>query len=472
MAIMSAFDIARRALFAQEAALSVVGNNIANVNTPGYTRQIPELAEEWSTPGPGGILVGHGVDLRAIRQVLDPLIDQRLLQVAADRGEQRARSDQLGELANVVNDLDDPSLPSALDDFYAAADALSRNPAGIAERQNLIGRANTLAAGIVRRADALADLQRAVDDRYAELGVEANDSLTQVAKLNRDIVSRELDGQSANDLRDARRTILNELSQTLHVSVLEDPSGAVRVSAANGAGLVENGSVVNRIAVRGAGVGLDGLALHEIGLADAAGNFLSVPAAFGGGTVGGLASVRDDAIVTASQNLDKFVAGSGSNPGLIAAVNAIQQAGRDLDGNATTTTPLFGGTSAATISVLITDPRQIAAAQSTTPGDNQNALALADLRTTALTALGSQTLTGYLALEQARIGDDAALANDQADASDVLGKHLEAQRDAVSGVNLNEELTNLLRYQRGFQAASQVINVANSALDALFSIIR
>lgn len=472
MALMPAFDIARRALFAQESALAVVGNNIANVNTPGYTRQVPELAEAGSTHGPGGLLVGHGVDMRAIRQVLDPLIDQRLLQVAADRGEQRARSDQLGELANVVNDLDDPSLPSALDDFYAAADALARNPAGIAERQNLIGRANTLAAGIARRADALGDLQRAVDDRYAELGAQANADLAQIAKLNRDIVTQELDGQSANDLRDARRTVLNELSQTLHVTVLEDPSGAVRVSAANGAGLVENGSVVNSIAVRSAGVGLDGLALHEIGLADAGGNFLSAPSAFTGGTIGGLASVRDGAIVTAADNLDTFVAGAGTNPGLIGAVNAIQQAGRDLDGNATTTTPLFGGTSASTISVLITNPRQIAAAQSTTPGDNRNALALADLRTTTLTALGNQTLTGFLAVEQARVGDDASLATDQADATDVLGKHLAAERDAVSGVNLNEELTNLLRYQRAFQAASQVLNVANTALDALFSIIR
>jgi flagellar hook-associated protein 1 FlgK len=471
MAIMAAFDVARKALFAQEAALGVVGNNIANVNTPGYTRQVPELVESESTHGIGGILFGHGVDMQAIRQVLDPLIDQRLLQAGADRGEQSARSDQLGELAQVVNDLDDPSLPSTLDGFYAAADALARNPAGIAERQNLIGQANTLAAGITRRAGALADLQRAVDDRYSQLGTEANDSLTKIAALNRDIVSREVDGQSANDLRDARRNVLNQLSQTLRVSVLEDPNGAVRVSASNGAVLVENGSVVNSIAVRGSGVGLDGQALHEIGLADAEGTFLSAPAAFSGGTIGGLASVRDGAIVTASQHLDTFVAGSGSNPGLIGAVNAIQQAGRDLDGNATTAVPLFGGTSAATLSVLITDPRQIAAAQSTDPGDNRNALALADLRTTTLTALGNQTLTGYLALEQARIGDEASLASDQAAATDLLGKHLESERDAVSGVNLNEELTNLLRYQRAFQAASQVLNVANSALDSLFAAV-
>jgi flagellar hook-associated protein 1 FlgK len=471
MAILSAFDVARRALAAQEAALSVVGNNIANLNTPGYTRQVPELAEAPSTTGIGGLLVGHGVDVRAIRQVLDPLIDQRLLQAGADRGKQSALSDQLGELAHVVNDLDAPALASTLDDFYAAADALARNPGGIAERQNLLGRANALVSSLTRRSAALADLQRAVDDRYTQLGTEANDSLAQVAALNRDIVARELGGQSANDLRDARRNILGDLSKTLRISVLEEPGGAVRVAASNGAVLVENASVVNSFAVRGAGVGLDGLALHEVGLANAQGTFLSVPDAFADGTLGGLASVRDGAIVTASQNLDRLVAGSGANPGLIGAVNAIQQAGFDLDGNATTAVPLFAGTNATDVSVLISDPRQIAAAQSTDPGDNRNALALADLRTTRLTALGTETATSYLALEQARIGEDASHASDQAAATDLLGQHLESERDAVSGVNLNEELTKLLQYQRAFQAAAQVINVANSALDSLLGIL-
>lgn len=124
------------------------------------------------------------------------------------------------------------------------------------------------------------------------------------------------------------------------------------------------------------------------------------------------------------------------------------------------------------MSVLITDPRQIAAAQSTDPGDNRNALALGDLRTTRLTAFGNETLTSYLAQEQARVGEEALLASDQAAAAELLGKHLESERDAVSGVNLNEELTNLLRFQRAFQAASQVLNVANSAIDALFGALR
>jgi flagellar hook-associated protein 1 FlgK len=116
--------------------------------------------------------------------------------------------------------------------------------------------------------------------------------------------------------------------------------------------------------------------------------------------------------------------------------------------------------------------RKLAAALTTQPGDNQNALALADLRTTGIAALGSATLSAYLAMEQGRVGEDALRAEDTSKATDLLGDQLAARRSAVSGVNLNEELTNLLKYQRAFQAAAQCIQVANTVLDEVVNIIR
>jgi flagellar hook-associated protein 1 FlgK len=159
-------------------------------------------------------------------------------------------------------------------------------------------------------------------------------------------------------------------------------------------------------------------------------------------------------------------------------VNAIQTAGVDLDGNAATLQPLFGGTGAANLTVLLdpsADPnaaRKLAAALSTQPGDNRNALALADLRTTSVAALGNVTFSAYVGIEQGRVGEDAQGAEDTAKATELLGEQLETQRSSVSGVNLNEELTNLLKYQRAFQASAQVIQVANSILDELVNIIR
>ncbi len=244
----------------------------------------------------------------------------------------------------------------------------------------------------------------------------------------------------------------------------------MRVSAANGLVLVDGGAVNYRIVTPAGGVGLDGFALHQVGVKTPAGTFLDVPGVFAGGAIAAVLQVRDGDVVEAAGSLDTLVAGDGTNPGLVAAVNAVQQAGVDLDGSSTAAVPLLAGTGAADVAVALTDPRRIAAALTTDPGDNANALALADLRATRFAALGDTTIAGFLAVEQARVGADASLAQDRAAATDLVAAALEQERDAVSGVNLNEELTNLLRYQRAFQAAAQVIGVTNTALEALFGL--
>ena len=108
--------------------------------------------------------------------------------------------------------------------------------------------------------------------------------------------------------------------------------------------------------------------------------------------------------------------------------------------------PLFGGTGAGQLSVLVTDARQIAAALSTQPGDNQNALRLADLRTTPQAALGDATFSAYLAQQQVLVGENAARTDAGATAADGFPHSSRPQRASISGVNLNEELTNLLKY--------------------------
>src|SRR5437867_10453317 len=473
MAISPLLGIARRALLANETALGVVGNNIANVNTPGYTRQLPDLESDPSIVTPAGVLVGTGVHVAAVRQVLDPLLETRLIGAETERRQQGAVRDQLSALASVLNELDQPSLGDAVDGFFAAADALARNPGGAAERETLLGQARTLADQLQQRSAAVAALQRGADDAYVAATTRANDALGRIADLNRAITAAEAGGERANDLRDRRRTALTDLAGVIGIQTVETRDGAVTVSAANGAVLVDGGAVVHPIALREGGVGLDGQALHEAGLADGTGGFIAAPAAFASGELAALAGVRDGDLVAASSDLDTFAST------LIGEVNRIQtNAGAgavDLDGGSTATVPLFGGTDARTITVLLTGPdagRRIGAALSTEPGDNQNALGLADLRTRTQSALGDATFSGWLAGLTGQVGEGAARARDGAQASEALQQQIQNQRDSVSGVNLNEELTNLLRYQRAFQASAEAMNVANQILDELMSVIR
>ena len=151
MAISPAFSIAQRALLANESALGVTSNNIANVNTPGFTRQVPEFAADVPVPL-NGVLVGTGAHIRTVRQILDPLLDRRLLASETDRRQQGALRDQLGALAGIVNDLDTPSLSSALGAFFEKrythpisefSDSQQADVLDIAEWRDVGGQADT-----------------------------------------------------------------------------------------------------------------------------------------------------------------------------------------------------------------------------------------------------------------------------------------------------------------------------------------
>jgi flagellar hook-associated protein 1 FlgK len=467
MPISSVFSVAQRALLAEDVALGVIGGNIANVNTPGYTRQTANLEADPPVASGLGVVAGNGVHVASVTQILDPLLERRILSVATDRGADAERRHQLSALSDTLSDLDGSSLGAALSGFFDAADALARNPEGLAERQTLLGRATSLVTELARRHDAVATLQRNTDGRFVDVATHANDLLQRVADLNRAITVAETGGDPANGLRDQRRSVLSELAGTMAISTVDDGHGGVTVSASNGLVLVQGGDVAHQIVTRTAGVGIDGLALHEAGTLDATGAFVAVPGAFASGALGGLASVRDGELVRAAGALDDLAVAVRDQ------VNAVQTdpGALDLDGNSTAGVPLFTGTGAADLAVAITDARQIGAALSTQPGDNQNALRLADLRRAAVGALGGASFATYVAGQQTAVGADASAAADRATATDSLAAQLENQRASVSGVNLNEELTNLLKAQRAFQAASQVISVANGMLDDLFRIL-
>jgi flagellar hook-associated protein 1 FlgK len=467
MAISTALGIAQSALLANERALDVVGNNIANVNTPGYTRQTPSLEEGPSEPL-SGVLIGTGVRMTTIRQVLDPLLTKRVLIATADDGQNQAVRDQLTALANVMNDLQDPSLSSALSGFFDAADALSRNPSGSVERQTFLSSATALANQLNRRSQQVAAIQRDTDDRVVSAATQVNGDLQKVADLNAAIVNAEVSGQRANDLRDQRHVVLTELANLAGFSSIEDDRGAASVTAPNGLTLVAGSDVVFPVTTQpGSTLGLDGAPVHDVGVSGPGGTFLSVPGTFAAGTIAGLLSVRDASLVSASSGLDTLALA------LRDQANAVQQdpTALDLDGMSTVGVPLFGGSGASDLSVLITDTHKIAAALSSQPGDNQNALRFADLRSASIPALGNVSLGNYLSDQLAQIGDAASRATDAAAASGLLVGSLQNEQQAISGVNLNEELTSLIKFQRAFQASAQLLNVTNSTLDELLRTI-
>src|SRR5262249_56082404 len=135
-------------------------------------------------------------------------------------------------------------------------------------------------------------------ERSAEVAAGPHDDLTKIAERNKSIAATEVAGQPANDLRDKRQAALNDLASKIGITVIEEPTGSVTVSATGGPVLVTNAKVVSGIGTQVGGTGLDGLQLHQLGLLGPGGGFLSVPSAFTTGQLAGLTSARHAPLVT------------------------------------------------------------------------------------------------------------------------------------------------------------------------------
>ena len=451
--------IAREALLAHQRALQVTGHNIANVNTPGFSRQRAELAAIVIGDG-----FGAGVRVTAVQQAIDPFLQARRLASASTLAAATTGRDLLDRV-QALFPVQGPGIGDALQQFFAAANGLATHPQELASRSDVLGCAESLVGQLRDAAAALATMQREADGQIAQAARDANGALATIAQLNHSIVAAEIGGGTANDLRDARRAALDQIAQALQVHVIEQEDGSVSVFAASGTTLVM-GSDAATLATEGdpTAVGLDGDPLSRVGLRSASGSVIALSGELGG-TIGALVAQRDQTLPASAANLDLFATT------LRDAVNAVQTdpAGRDLDG--LVGFELFTGSGAADLTVALTDPRSIAAARSANPGDNAGARALVAVGDATFAALGGATLGDFFGTVQAGAGEQARRADERATVEENLASALAAQRDAISGVNLEEEFTDLIRFQRGFQAAAQLITVSNRMLDDLFGLL-
>jgi flagellar hook-associated protein 1 FlgK len=460
MAIFAPLSIGRQALLANERAIGVTGHNIANVNTPGFSRQQPVLNA--TRPDTRGF--GTGVELSTVLRSVDGFLDARQLASAAALGG-ATTGRQLLDRVQSLFPVGDAGVGNALAAFFAAANAVADSPQDLATRNQLLEAGATLAGQLRNAAGGIQTLQRETDQRLGQAALDANGALQNLAQLNREIIAADRAGRETNDLRDQRQVALGKLAGQLSIQVVEGANGGVNVYAASGQGLLIGTDVATLATEADPGhLGLDGNPLSRIGIAAGDGSVISLSGAVGG-TIGTLLGLRDQTLTGNAAALDQLTTN------LRDAVNAVQTdpAGRDLNG--AVGLAFFSGTGAADLRVGLTDPRGIAAAQGANLADNTNALALVDVAQQTFAALGGATLGGYFGTLQASIGQQAQRADESASVEENVSSALSAQREAISGVSLDEEFTNLIRFQRGFQAAAKLINVSNGLLDDLLGLV-
>jgi len=571
--IFDALNIGSSGLRANQKALDVISNNIANVNTPGYSRQESSLVT--NTPDKvGDLSFGRGVSLSSVNRVVDPIISQAQLNNGSQLSYWSEVNNGLVSVENVFGSLQSTGLSAALDDFYLSWQQLANNPQDAAQQANVRTKSTTIISNLSNMNQQIVSSQQSADSAIDQVIIDANSTLDSIASLTTQIGRAEAGGGNANDLRDQRDQAVRTLSQFIPVQKVPTTDGSFMLQSTNGDLLSQDG--VSAHLGRGTATpgGFAGVVIAE--------SSQSLTGALQTGSIGGLVELRDNKLGTYLQDIDSIA----SN--LIFSTNQVHASGTGLTGStsllaeqasdavlalddasqvapfsaqiqsgsfivhtydATGAAVPVGGTAIAvtagvtTMNDVVTSLNAVTgvsasldatghlsmtAAAGTTfrlSDDSSNVLAAYEINTffsggnsssiaissavqnnaaainsgqvntlTSTADVGDNTAaTAILALQDQQIsidgtpvaslhertaslstlyGSDVAISSQQLGYRSAEADSLEMQRLSVSGVNIDEELIAMIKYQRAYEASAKVITTTNQMLDSLMGLIR
>lgn len=431
---------------ANQTALGVVSENIANAGVTGYSRRTVTTAEMVSIGGVSGIAQGHGVFVTGVTRAADQFKAAAVRTATADL----ARTEAGGVWLNRVQSaLTGAGLDSRLSAFFNAAKGVAADPTATAPRAAMIEQARSLASAFTSTGVALGQATAELDATADQAMGDLNSLSAALAKVNDSLGRVGANTVGAANLADQRDDILQRMSALVDVTASYDAAGRATVRAGSGTGA---------LLVSGAQAAVVNYARNAqgtvaIAVSNGADVAMLVP---GGGSLGGIVDGAQR-IAAARTALGEMASA------FVAGVNAVHTGGETLDGAAGR--PLFAaGDSPTDISLVMDDPRGIAAAR---PGEgnrgNGNLAALESLRGGGgfEATLGSMVANNAAAIHaRGMVGEAQAAIHDAA----IIA------RDAVSGVDLDREAVDLLRFQQAYQASSRVISIARDTLQTLLDI--
>jgi flagellar hook-associated protein 1 FlgK len=477
VSIFGVFNTGREGLLAQQRAIGVTSNNIANVNTPGYTRQRPVFVPTSPGFGPDGLPLGGGVHIDDVQRVADAALDAQLLRERQDLAYDEQYHSGLSRIEGVFEELGDTGISFALREFFQSLQDLSANPSGTTERQSVIETALTLTERIRENDQRLTQLQNEANLNIETLTGEVNEISREIASLNEQIRVAEVGGSTASALRDSREEALRELAERIDFTSFEREDGQIAVFVAGGFLLADGGTAGQlELRTRGAGSNPEFYEIYQnVGGAVAG----PITSQITSGEIGALLQLRDSTAPAVRDQLDEFAYT------LATEFNALHDDGYGLVDNTQRNffDPLAGVTGAAaqmTLSATILgEPRHIAAAGAEdgvgnpgAPGDNTNALNMMALETTPVVFPVSgqtRTIPEFYDGIVGTIGAETQSTKRAAEKQGLVVSELEARRAVISGVSLDEEVTNLMRYERAYQASARVISAVDGLLDMLLA---
>jgi flagellar hook-associated protein 1 FlgK len=420
------YQTALSGLEAAQAAIDTTGENISNANTPGYTRQVVNTGESGplsipalSEPGAGADL-GTGVDVTSISRMRDQFLDVQYRAQNTQTSNANTMSAQLQQAQTALNEPSSNGLQTQLDTFYSDWSALANDPTSQAAQTAVIDDGQTLASMFNSVSSQMSTVQSQASQEYASLtgtSGQVEQDAQQIATLNGQISQATEAGQTPNSLLDERDNLLDDLSGLAQISVTNQSNGSVTVNFGDASTPLVSGTTVT---------------------------WPQTLTSASGGQLGALLNLS-----SSSGPIGQYLSSlDGVASQVISSVNALQPS-----------SPFFSGTSASTIAVSAT-ASSIQTSSSSTSG--------ADLAQSIANLKGGAADQAYSAFV-AQVGNGVSSAETTQTTAQAVLTAVSNQRQSVSGVSLDEEMTNLINYQQAYEASARVMNAIDSTLNTLIT---
>jgi flagellar hook-associated protein 1 FlgK len=452
MGLTQILSTALDGLTAQSYGLSATGDNVANVNTPGYARREVQL----ETRGQGL----NGVNVVGLRRIADAVIERRQYSASSLSSAASERDGQLASLEALFDDSSGAGLADVMAAFYSSFSSLASNPSDPTARSVVLARAETLSSRISGTADSIASQRADLLTKAQQTTAEINQRAEKLASLNRQISAAKAQGADTANLEDQRAKELLGLSGLIDVTTVVQDNGAILVQSA-GATLVDD--------LQARKLSIDLSPGGDLRLLSAVGNGpgTDVTRYLTGGSLAGIKEARDVDLVAVATQLDNLAFGVATS------VNTQHMAGFGLDGVggralfAVSATSVGAARSLAVSSDVAGNPNAIGASSSAAllPGNSDNAVLLS--RLALQPAVGGRSAVAAYGDLVGDVGSRKAAAADDVVMRESVAMQATAMREASSGVSLDEEMVNLSKYQRAYEASSKLISTVDQLLEEL-----
>ena len=471
--LTAALNASATSLDVNQTTIEVIGNNISNMNTPGYSLQNVQL-----TPFPaltmGDFFIGQGVKVADIQRAHDSFVTNQLQNASVGLGFANGQTNALTQLEGVFN-ITTNSISSNIDNFFDSWQQLSTDPSNLTLRDTVLQQGNILATSFNNASNSLDTITGDINTTLTSDVSSLNSEISQIASLNQQIYTTEIHGQTNNSARDQRDQLAQQLAQSLGVNTYTDNRGMLAVQLPGGLPLVQGTAAMSlQVAYSGSNVTLQ---------LNAAGTVRNLDANSVGGEIQGLLTVRDQTIPAAKDSLDRlaYEISTQVNTQHAEGAGLDSVSGRDFfnDPKASPPSPPAAAwqNAARNMKVTLTDSSQVAASAAVTPpattvapGDNSNALTMGDLGATALIN-GTDTFDSFYA----NISASTGLASSQnalavSSSTDAVNQ-LQNMRDSIAGVSMQDQMVSLIQYQQGFQASAKFLSTVDDMMNSLITAV-